>query len=615
MTFTSYAQNFEDVMLWRALKHVEKGFYIDIGAQDPVVDSVTLGFYERGWCGINIEPTPHYASLLRDQRKGDQVLQAAVSKKTGVMRFFEIPNTGISTGRKKIAEEHRERGFPVTEITVATVTLASIFDVVDAPDVHWLKIDVEGMEADVLKSWRPSKLRPWIVVIESTLPFTQIESHADWEGIIIKLGYQLAYFDGLNRFYISNDHPELVRAFVTGPNLFDDFNLNGTASSSFCYLLNERHTNAVQAIQNELNTSRDALAIEQTRLQVEHNGRVQGMFEDNEALHTKIAQFEERLFNVIEQKRLIESQLITAEASLTEVRAEIFNLQEKSSAAIECELQKFTNVNAELQTCLIQIAQLETKFNASREALIQQANSAKSVEALLTSQLQIEQQRSSALSIELLQLRNDAQAFQYSLDQSHKLHASEVNKLEILVTSLQTQLEIAQREALAHISTIQERDKVHVEKLETIFTAWRTAEVELAVRSEQSLLRALDQAEGRYRCNVRRLEAKLSEMNGLLEIEQQKSECNVQEAIRSIESMRMSLDLTHRALALSEKSRTDYEQFDLVCAHSLATLLTKLMHSSAASHYIKEANTKRITALIELSKVAEAKHSLKEQYK
>ena len=43
MTFISYAQNFEDVMLWRALKHVEKGFYVDVGAQDPVVDSVSLG--------------------------------------------------------------------------------------------------------------------------------------------------------------------------------------------------------------------------------------------------------------------------------------------------------------------------------------------------------------------------------------------------------------------------------------------------------------------------------------------------------------------------------------------------------------------------------------------
>jgi hypothetical protein len=36
--FTSYAQNFEDVMLRRALKNVVHGFYVDVGAQDPIVD-------------------------------------------------------------------------------------------------------------------------------------------------------------------------------------------------------------------------------------------------------------------------------------------------------------------------------------------------------------------------------------------------------------------------------------------------------------------------------------------------------------------------------------------------------------------------------------------------
>lgn len=49
MSFVSYAQNFEDVMLWRALKNVPDGFYIDIGAQDPVKCSVSLGFHLRGW--------------------------------------------------------------------------------------------------------------------------------------------------------------------------------------------------------------------------------------------------------------------------------------------------------------------------------------------------------------------------------------------------------------------------------------------------------------------------------------------------------------------------------------------------------------------------------------
>lgn len=56
MGIISYAQNFEDVMLWRALGHIEKGFYVDVGAGDPKLESVTKLFYDMGWNGINIEP-------------------------------------------------------------------------------------------------------------------------------------------------------------------------------------------------------------------------------------------------------------------------------------------------------------------------------------------------------------------------------------------------------------------------------------------------------------------------------------------------------------------------------------------------------------------------------
>ena len=56
MRFVSYAQNFEDVMLWRALKHISNGFYIDVGAWSPDIDSVTRIFYEHGWRGVNVEP-------------------------------------------------------------------------------------------------------------------------------------------------------------------------------------------------------------------------------------------------------------------------------------------------------------------------------------------------------------------------------------------------------------------------------------------------------------------------------------------------------------------------------------------------------------------------------
>ncbi len=52
----SYAQNQEDVLLNRVFQGLSDGFYIDVGANDPVVDSVTKLFYDRGWTGINVEP-------------------------------------------------------------------------------------------------------------------------------------------------------------------------------------------------------------------------------------------------------------------------------------------------------------------------------------------------------------------------------------------------------------------------------------------------------------------------------------------------------------------------------------------------------------------------------
>ena len=64
----SYAQNFEDVMLERAFANVEAGFWIDVGAWDPDVDSVTRHFSDRGWRGVNCEPNPHYFNLYRDRR-------------------------------------------------------------------------------------------------------------------------------------------------------------------------------------------------------------------------------------------------------------------------------------------------------------------------------------------------------------------------------------------------------------------------------------------------------------------------------------------------------------------------------------------------------------------
>ena len=56
MRFYSYAQEYEDLALYLALRDIKKIFYIDVGANDPTYLSVTKFFYLGGGNGINIEP-------------------------------------------------------------------------------------------------------------------------------------------------------------------------------------------------------------------------------------------------------------------------------------------------------------------------------------------------------------------------------------------------------------------------------------------------------------------------------------------------------------------------------------------------------------------------------
>lgn len=234
MTWISYAQNFEDVMLMRALYDIEHGFYIDVGAQHPQIDSVSRAFYVRGWRGIHVEPVPEYARLLREDRPDETVLQAMLGVGQDQVRFFEIPDTGLSSADETIVRSHERLGFKVHEIMVEQSTLSAVFNLCDSKPIHWLKIDVEGNELSTLRGWLSHKARPWIVVVESTQPLSQIPSHAPWEPYLFCRGYSFAYFDGLNRFYLHRDHLVLASHFNHGPCIFDDFCLSGLASAPFC---------------------------------------------------------------------------------------------------------------------------------------------------------------------------------------------------------------------------------------------------------------------------------------------------------------------------------------------------------------------------------------------
>lgn len=220
--FISYAQNFEDVMLWRALKLFGPGHYVDVGANHPTLDSVTRSLYERGWRGINIEPVRHYYQALCDERPQDTNLCVAVGDQEGELVFFESADTGLSTLSHEMAELQQAEGIPFLQRTVQTKRLVDICDQylpVAAP-FHFLKIDVEGFERNVLQGMDFQRWRPWIILIESAFDKTP-----EWEALILQAGYEPALCDGINRYYVAAERRELLVPLALPPNILDEFQL------------------------------------------------------------------------------------------------------------------------------------------------------------------------------------------------------------------------------------------------------------------------------------------------------------------------------------------------------------------------------------------------------
>ena len=229
MRFVSWAQNFEDVMLWRALGYVEQGFYIDVGANDPDVDSVTKAFYDRGWHGINIEPVCQWHEKLQNARPRDLNLKLAAGACRGEVVFYDIPSTGISTSRQSFADDHAKAGYESREIKVPADTLTNICEQHAPTDINFLKIDAEGSEKNILAGLDINRFRPWIILVEAIYPNPESswalrqENFKEWEDLLLVADYSCVWDDGLNHFYLAREQSELSTAFRYPPGLFDHF--------------------------------------------------------------------------------------------------------------------------------------------------------------------------------------------------------------------------------------------------------------------------------------------------------------------------------------------------------------------------------------------------------
>ena len=218
----SYAQNLEDYHLDLMFAGQDVGTYVDVGGGHPVADNVSFWFYLKGWRGLVVEPQQALADIYAHVRPRDHTVSCLAGRAEGEAQFHVVEKLhGFSSTVREHAEGAAEFGAAFTTVTKPVRTLAALIAEAGLEGIDFLKIDVEGAEADVLAGMDFERHRPRVILLEAVAPGSMADASAAWERDLLAQGYRFAFFDRLNRFYVADEAKDLAARLPEEPAPWD----------------------------------------------------------------------------------------------------------------------------------------------------------------------------------------------------------------------------------------------------------------------------------------------------------------------------------------------------------------------------------------------------------
>lgn len=136
-----------------------KGNVLEIGANDGVTFSNSFDLIELGWSAWLVEPSSVFSSLadLHSDSENIHCLNVAIGSDRGKMTLFES-GAHVTGGRDSAlvstfipAEMQRWNGVDFKPVSVDVITFDDLYSNAGQPIMHYISLDVEGMEWDILK--------------------------------------------------------------------------------------------------------------------------------------------------------------------------------------------------------------------------------------------------------------------------------------------------------------------------------------------------------------------------------------------------------------------------------------------------------------------------------
>lgn len=174
--YHSYAPSFSAAGEDMILRHIlgsdkQDGFYLDVGAFHPVKASNTYFFYLYGWRGINIEPRPGSKKLFDKIRPKDINLEIGISEEPGELTYYFIgEDSSINSFSPGFLEQMGMLGEVIRKVSVPVLPLREVLDqhLPNGQPIHFMNVDVEGYDLQVLKSNDWERFRPKLLVVEDS---------------------------------------------------------------------------------------------------------------------------------------------------------------------------------------------------------------------------------------------------------------------------------------------------------------------------------------------------------------------------------------------------------------------------------------------------------------
>jgi len=126
---------------------VTNGYFVDVGAADGLLNSNSKALEELGWTGVAVEPFP-----TNWETRTCLLFKEVVSSRAGETVQFRV--SGELSGIETSLGLHRNEARKGSAATLTTTTIADVLERARAPGfIHYVSVDVEGAEYDVLQAF------------------------------------------------------------------------------------------------------------------------------------------------------------------------------------------------------------------------------------------------------------------------------------------------------------------------------------------------------------------------------------------------------------------------------------------------------------------------------